>query len=251
MAALAATEAFITVMNTGLFLSPWLCFQGLQRKLTEALEGHGKAAEVQEGFTRLQEEHAASVAALAVLEAAHGEAEKRHSAQIMTLEKQLHSTRAEATDLSSQLNAAQTAKAGSRDASERMIADKNDSAASVKAIAELKKELEGAVRAKAALQLAKDGAGRELASVKDELAALRQKQTGPATQDAAAHSREVSTSNAADELRSAEAAAPKEPLMPKLAAAAEASKQVEVLDGKLAGAQVRLCACCGMCYLPK
>ena len=206
---------------------------------------------MQQGFERLQEEHDASVAALAALEAAHGEAEKRHSAQIVTLEKQLHSTRAEATDLSSQLNAVQTARAGSQAASESMIADKNDSAAGRKAVAELERELEGAMRARAALQLAKDGAERELASVKDELAALRQKQTEPAVHDAAAHSREVSTPNAADELRSAEAAAPEEPPMPKLAAAAEASKQVEVLEGKLAGAQVRLCAYGGMYYLPK
>jgi len=209
---------------------------------------------VQQGFDRLQEEHTASVAALAALEAAQGEAEKRHSAQIVTLEKQLHSTRAEAADLSSQLSAVQPAKAGSRDASESTIADKNDSAAGVKAIAELERELEGAIRAKAALQLAKDGAERELASVRDELAALRQKQTEPAVDDAVAHSREVSTPNAADEPRSAEAAAPGVTLMPELiaakAAAAEALKQVEVLEEKLASAQVRLCACGSMYYLP-
>lgn len=209
---------------------------------------------MQQGFERLQEEHTASVAALAALEAAHGEAEKRHSAQVVTLEKQLHSTRAEAADLSSQLSAAQTAKAESRDASESTIADKNDSAAGVKAIAELERELEGAMRAKAALQLAKDGAERELGSVRAELAALRQKQTEPAVDDAAAHSREVSTPSAANEPRSAEAAAPGGTLMPELiaakAAAAEASKQLEVLEGKLASAQVRLCACGSMCYLP-
>ena len=209
---------------------------------------------MQQGFERLQEEHTASVAALAALEAAHGEAEGRHSAQIVTLEKQLHSTRAEAADLSTQLSAAQTAKAGSRDASESMTADKNDKSAGGKAVAELERELEGAVRAKAALQLAKDGAERELASVKDELAALRQKQTEPAVQDAAAHSREVSTPDATDEPRSAEAAALGGTRMPELvaakAAAAEASKQVEVLEEKLASAQVRLCACDGMFYLP-
>ena len=214
-------------------------FQGLQSKLREALDGQGKAAEVQQGFRKLQEEHTASVAALAALEAAHAEGKARHSAQLLTLEKQLHSARTEAADLSSQLLAAQRASASSEAASlaaaQGSETASGASPASMQAVSEIERELQSALKAQAALQLAKEGAERELASVRGELAALQSKHAG--MQDAATAGREVSPQDAGPVSAAAAADA-----MPELAAAkaaaAEATKQVEALQGKLAGAQV-------------
>ena len=222
--------------------------QSMQSKFKEALEGQGEAIELQQGFRKLQKEHSASVAALAALEAAHAQGEAHHSAQIVTLEKQLQSARAEVTNLSSQLSAMQRASAGSKAASE--TADGYEtagsaSAESTEAVSQIERELESALKAKAALQLAKDGAERELASVRGELAALQKQQT--AVQDAATTSREFSRPDAGpvSALSGAE-------VMPELAAtkaaAEEATKQVEVLEGKLGSAQVYFGALAIACH---
>ena len=210
----------------------------MQTRLKDALAGQGKATEIQQGFRRLQEEHRTSVAALAALEAAHAQAEAHHSAQIATLEKQLQSARSEAGDLSSQLSAAQRASMRNRAVSE--TADENGTARSAgaqstEAVSQIEGELESALKAKAALQIAKDGAERELVSVRGELASLQEHQT--TAQDPATVSREISPQGAG--LLPAASGAD---VMPELAAAKaaaeEATKQVEVLEGKLKSIQV-------------
>ena len=197
--------------------------QGLQRKLKDALVGQGQAAEVQQGFQKLQTEHTAAVAALAALEAAHAEAEGRHSEKVTALEAQLHAVRAKAADVS----AMRVAKLGDA-AGTAGSASAETAAESLKAVAGLERDLENALRAKAALQLAKNGAERELASVKQQLASLQQQKQGQPTVIS----------------KAANAAGPGTQMMPELAAAqaaaAEAAQQVGVLERKLASAQVRL-----------
>ena len=110
----------------------------------------------------------------------------------------------------------------------------------MKAVSELQRDLESALKAQAALQLAKEGAERELASVRSELAALQKKQQ-TTVQDTAFVSRELSPQQAGPVSATSQA-----DVMPELAAAkaaaAEAIKQVEVLEGRLASAQVRIYA---------
>lgn len=213
-----------------------LPFQSMQSRLREALEGQGQAAEVQQGFRKLQAEHRASVAALAALEAAHAEAEACHSAQLLTLEKQLQSARAEAADLRSQLSAAQRASASSKAASLAAAGgSETGGGASMQAVSEIERELQSALKAQAALQLAKEGAERELASVRGELTALQEKQRS--VQDAATVGREINPQDAGP-VSAASGAGVMPELAAAKAAAAEATKQVEVLGGKLASAQV-------------
>ena len=197
--------------------------QGLQRKLKDALAGQGQAAEVQQGFQKLQTEHTAAVAALAALEAGHAEAEGRHSKKVTALEAHLHAARAEAADVSA------TPAARSGDAAGTARSALAEAAAeSLQTVAGLERDLEDALRAKAALQLAKNGTATELASVKQQLATLQQQKQGEPTVIS----------------RAANAAGPGTQMMPELAAAqaaaAEAAQQVGVLEQKLASAQVRL-----------
>ena len=128
--------------------------------------------------------------------------------------------RAEAADVS----AMHVAKSG--DAAGSALAE--TAAESLKAVAGLERDLEDALRVKAALQLAKNGAERELASMKQQLAPLQQQKQGKPTVIS----------------KAANAAGPGTQMMPELAAAqaaaAEAVQQVGLLEQKLASAQVRL-----------
>ena len=197
--------------------------QGLQRKLKDALVGQDQAAEVQQGFQKLQTKHTAAVAALATLEAAHAKAERRHSEKITALEAQLHAVRAEAADVS----ATRAARLGDA-AGTAGSASTETAAESLRTVAGLERDLEDALRVKAALQLAKNGAETELASVKQQLASLQKQKQGELTVISPA----------------ANAAGLGIEMMPELAAAqaaaAEAAQQVGVLEQKLASAQVRL-----------